>query len=80
VSDKEMPTAEKLAEDFRFPMVLKLPESFFSMGVFKVNDMQFRIAANQDLDVLEHIEIACFDNDRLSCRCMSYWIKAENGI
>jgi glutathione synthase/RimK-type ligase-like ATP-grasp enzyme len=40
VSDNEMPTCEKLAQDFGFPMVLKLPESSFSMGVFKVKDIQ----------------------------------------
>lgn len=40
VSDNEKLTCEKLAEDFGFPMVLKLPESSFSMGVFKVEDIQ----------------------------------------
>lgn len=48
--------------------------------VVDLHDMQLRIAAIQDLDALERIELACFDNDRLSRRRMSYWIKADNGI
>lgn len=39
VSDKEATTCESLAAEFGFPMVLKLPESSFSMGVFKVKDI-----------------------------------------
>ncbi|MGQ8363894.1 RimK family protein [Glaciecola sp. 1036] len=35
-SDK---TCEEIAAEFGFPMVLKLPESSFSMGVFKVDDL-----------------------------------------
>lgn len=31
-------TIAELAEEFGFPMVLKLPESAFSLGVYKVND------------------------------------------
>lgn len=37
VSDNNMHTCTTLADEFGFPMVLKLPESSFSMGVFKVN-------------------------------------------
>ena len=40
VSDNHTLTCEKLVEDFGFPMVLKLPESSFSMGVFKVKDVE----------------------------------------
>ena len=38
VSDNTASTCQMLADDFGFPMVLKLPESSFSMGVFKVKD------------------------------------------
>lgn len=37
VSDSSPTTCKKLIDEFGFPMVLKLPESSFSMGVFKVS-------------------------------------------
>jgi ribosomal protein S18 acetylase RimI-like enzyme len=49
-------------------------------AIGEMHETQLRIAAIQDLDALERIELVCFDNDRLSRRRMSYWIKAENGI
>lgn len=39
VSDSTAETCQMLAESFGFPIVLKLPESSFSMGVFKVADI-----------------------------------------
>lgn len=39
VSDNTDDTCSSLASTFDFPMVLKLPESSFSMGVFKVNNL-----------------------------------------
>jgi glutathione synthase/RimK-type ligase-like ATP-grasp enzyme len=38
VSDATTVTLEQLEQEFSYPMVLKLPESSFSKGVFKVND------------------------------------------
>ena len=38
VSDATLATLEQLEQDFSYPMVLKLPESSFSKGVFKVAD------------------------------------------
>lgn len=38
VSDDCLATLEQLEQDFTYPMVLKLPESSFSKGVFKVAD------------------------------------------
>jgi glutathione synthase/RimK-type ligase-like ATP-grasp enzyme len=38
ISDASQITCEKLVAHFGFPMVLKLPESAFSLGVFKVED------------------------------------------
>ena len=38
VSDATTVTLEQLEREFSYPMVLKLPESSFSKGVFKVND------------------------------------------
>ena len=46
VSDASVSTLEQLEQDFSYPMVLKLPESSFSKGVFKVVD---RIALEQKL-------------------------------
>lgn len=40
VSDDSLATLEQLEQDFTYPMVLKLPESSFSKGVFKVADRQ----------------------------------------
>lgn len=40
VSDATQITLEQLEQDFTYPMVLKLPESSFSKGVFKVADRQ----------------------------------------
>jgi glutathione synthase/RimK-type ligase-like ATP-grasp enzyme len=38
VSDDSAATLDQLEQDFTYPMVLKLPESSFSKGVFKVAD------------------------------------------
>ena len=38
VSDATTVTLEQLEQEFSYPIVLKLPESSFSKGVFKVND------------------------------------------
>lgn len=38
VSDCKITTIRELENEFAYPMVLKLPESSFSKGVFKVND------------------------------------------
>ncbi|MBU3005023.1 RimK family protein [Paraglaciecola arctica] len=46
VSDASNSTLEKLEQEFSYPMVLKLPESSFSKGVFKVAD---RLALEQKL-------------------------------
>jgi len=46
----------------------------------EVGAVNLRLATMQDLDALESIELSCFENDRLSRRRMSYWIKAEHGI
>lgn len=43
-------------------------------------EMCLRLATIQDLDALADIELSCFENDRLSRRRMSHWIKAEHGI
>ncbi|WJG07755.1 RimK family protein [Aliiglaciecola sp. LCG003] len=40
VNDSTQQTCEKLEADFGYPMVLKLPESSFSMGVFKVDNSE----------------------------------------
>lgn len=46
VSDATIATLEQLEQEFSYPMVLKLPESSFSKGVFKVSD---RVALEQKL-------------------------------
>ncbi|UAA40370.1 RimK family protein [Paraneptunicella aestuarii] len=48
VSDIDEQTISRLEQDYSFPMVLKLPESSFSMGVFKVdnrNELQDKLTA-----------------------------------
>ncbi len=40
ISDSSPETLEKLIKNFGFPMVLKLPESSFSKGVFKVKEAE----------------------------------------
>ncbi len=48
--------------------------------VISAHNIQLRLATMQDLDALENIELECFENDRLSRRRISYWIKAAHGI
>lgn len=40
VYESKLSTCTALAEKFGFPMVLKLPESSFSLGVYKVSDIE----------------------------------------
>lgn len=40
VSDSSEQTCQLLANEYGFPMVLKLPESSFSLGVYKVTNLQ----------------------------------------
>lgn len=49
VSDDSSATLDQLEQDFSYPMVLKLPESSFSKGVFKVAD---RSALEQKLTAI----------------------------
>ncbi|WP_412973169.1 GNAT family N-acetyltransferase/peptidase C39 family protein [Glaciecola sp. MF2-115] len=43
-------------------------------------NLLLRLATIKDLDVLEALELSCFETDRLSRRRLSFWIKAEHGI
>ena len=51
VYESSLETCEALSEEFGFPMVLKLPESSFSLGVYKVNDLdELQTRLNEMLD------------------------------
>lgn len=49
VADCNKETLDSLAESFGFPMILKLPESAFSLGVYKVKDEAALLAKLQEM-------------------------------
>lgn len=44
------------------------------------SEPEYRLASEEDLDVLHAIEVSSFDADRLSLRRFKHWIRVDHGI